>query len=161
MNKIIFTIVFLFTSLSLFAQSTRYDVLKEEKEVWVYPMIEVKLDLIFSTYGVDHFIKAELNPYSSNHNKRNLEKLKLLYPDYKVQLYPVVLKNASIDFKDSEPIPFNKWPTSDSENKAWPLSTELSKLYVDNQEEVFDQINTQEVFNIKFQITKEGREKLF
>ncbi len=159
MNKIIFTIVFLFTSLSLFAQSTRYDALDDVEEVWVYPMLEIKLDLIFSKNGMDHYLQAELGYSSTEHNSRNIEKLQRLYPSYKVQLYPIVLKHASIDFKDADPIPFDKWSNWEGGKKGWPISTELKRLPLESQDQVFEQINTQEVFNIRVKIIKEGREK--
>ncbi len=152
MNKIISVITLFLISFSLYAQSTRYDVLDETREVWVYPTVEVKIDLIFSTHGVDHFIQAELSPYTSKRNTTNLEKLEILYPDYTVRLYPVVLKHGSIDFTGKDTIKF--------EVEDIQASIKLTKIPFNSKEEILDQIyNNNDLLNIKIKNIKEVQGK--
>lgn len=155
MNKIISMIALFLISFSLYAQSTRYDVLDETMEVWVYPTVEVKIDLIFSTHGVDHFLQAELSPYSSKRNTTNLAKLEQLYPDYTVRLYPVVLKHGSIDFSGQESIKFEVVDLTQA-------SIKLTKMPFDSKEEILEQIySNDDLLNIKIKNFKGVKDKIY
>jgi len=127
-------------------------VYKEKKEIWIEPIYEFQIQLMLDKKNQNNFASGKIKSISEI-NKKNVQDVQKLYPDYKVFSYRLNVYEAVFKFLDMPEVKLSQMPTA----SGWELNLYMQKFPYKNLAEFENVLNRPETFHFEGSILREGK----